>query len=316
MGAGTLTILALAAVLALLPAAVDRWASRRGASPQALIVLASITLAGIGALPVALIVCLSARGIGRDRPLPGGLVVLLGLVLLAVLAGRATARTVIIRRRWRALAEIAHRLTPTGASSEVAVIPVSDLLAFAAGSQTFVSRGLLERLSPSETLAVIEHEREHADHHHGRLLMAATAITHASFNLAPARRAAQIITRELDVLADRAAAHRLGDASAVQSALETISGAGDPADGTDPATLRRRLDRLGPAPGTSPLRAESGVRLATLAVSTGILITICLSVHTTSLWLGIATCTLLVISLWAFVGPVVGPRARRGAGSG
>jgi Zn-dependent protease with chaperone function len=312
MGAATVTILALAAVLALLPAAVDRWASPRGASPQALIALAAITLAGITALPVALTLCLSAHGLARRGWLPVPLMMALGLLLLAGAAGRAIAQTVLVRRRWRALAEIARSLNPADAAGDVTVIPVSDPLAFAAGSQTFVSRGLLQRLSPSETRAVIEHEREHAHRHHGRMLMAATALTHASFNLGPARRATRVISRELDVLADRAAAERLGDASAVQSALETVSRGDGLTDRLDPDALARRLDRLGPSPGPPSLLAEKGVRLTTLAVSTGILLTICLAVHAASLWLGVATCTLLVISLWAFIAPVIAPRAASG----
>ena len=54
--AGAIAILALAGVLLLLPAPVDRWALRHGASPETLIALATITLTGIAAIPMAFLI--------------------------------------------------------------------------------------------------------------------------------------------------------------------------------------------------------------------------------------------------------------------
>ncbi len=56
MDAGAIAILALAGVLLLLPAPVDRWALRHGASPETLIALATITLTGIAAIPMAFLI--------------------------------------------------------------------------------------------------------------------------------------------------------------------------------------------------------------------------------------------------------------------
>ena len=49
----------IAAVLAVVPALVDRWGLRRGVSPPTLAALALVTLFGLAALPVAFALCTS-----------------------------------------------------------------------------------------------------------------------------------------------------------------------------------------------------------------------------------------------------------------
>jgi Zn-dependent protease with chaperone function len=308
MDAASITILALAAILAFLPGLIDRWALQRGASPETLIGLAIVTLAGVAAVPVAFVICASRPAAARGASTATGIVAVAGLLLVAVAAGRTLARAILIRRHWRALAAIAATLSPQDRGSEVSVLPVGELLAFASGSKTFLSQGLVDRLSPAERLAVIEHERAHNRHAHGRLLVAARALTHGAFGLAPARRASAIIDRELDVLADRAAARRLDDPRAVQSALQSIATATAQPGSPTQDIVARRLRDLEPAATPTGRLADGAVRLATVTIGTAVATAICLSIHATSIWLGIGACALLVASLYAFTRPVIAPR--------
>lgn len=307
MDAAAITILALAGVLSFIPALIDRWALRQGASPETLIALAIVTLAGIAAVPVAFLICVSRPADRHGATIATSIIAVAGLVLVAIAAGRALARAIVIRRHWQALASIAATLKPSDQSNDVKVLPVSDLLAFASGTQAFVSQGLVDRLSPAERLAVIEHEREHARHGHGRLLVAARALTHGTFDLTPAKRASRIIDRELDVLADQAAAHRLSDPGAVQNALQTIATTATQLSTSEQDILQRRLKHLETEATPQSRIVDHAVRLVTLTIGAGVLIAICLSIHTTRIWLGVAACILLVASLYTFTRPVITP---------
>jgi Zn-dependent protease with chaperone function len=311
MDAGEIAILALAGALASMPPLVDRWALRHGASPEALIALATVTLAGIAAIPVAFAICTSGLATHNNAGSAPGLAAVVGLLLVAIAAGRTLARVITIRRRWKALSRIAATLQLPAEPSGVKVLPVGELLAFASGTEAFVSQGLLERLSPNEQIAVIEHEREHAQRGHGRLLAAARALTHGSFGLAPVTRASAAIDRELDALADRAAAQRLGDPRAVQSALQTIATHTAPsATAHDAITMKQRLERLDAPTTSSSQIVDDVVRLVTLAIGAGLLAAICLSIHTRTIWLGVSACTLLLASLYAFTRPILGRQRR------
>jgi Zn-dependent protease with chaperone function len=304
---GELLIFALAVVLAFVPALVDRWAVRRGASPEALIALATVTLAGIAALPVAFVICTGGLA-AHDAPSVAGII---GLLLVAIAAGRTLARMIAIRRRWCALSSVVAALQLPAEPGGASVLPLGELLAFASGTEAFVSQGLIDRLSPTERRAVIEHEREHVLRGHTRLLAAARALTHGSFDLAPARRASQALDRELDVLADRGAAQRLGDPTAVQSALRTaVAQTAEGATTCDDATTERRLELL--ATSVTPRRGlvNGTVRLVTLGVGAAVLTAICLSMHTSTVWLGVAACALLIASLVAFTKPVLAHSTR------
>jgi Zn-dependent protease with chaperone function len=299
-------ILALTGALAVLPTLVDRWALRHGASPEALIALATVTLTGIAAVPVAFVICISGQAMHETTASASGLAAVAGLLLVAIAAGRTLARVITVRRRWKALSRIAETLPPPVESGGVRILPVGELLAFASGTDAFVSQGLLERLTPTERLAVIEHEREHAQRGHGRLLAAARALTHGSFDLPPVRRASATIARELDALADRAAAQRVGDPRAIQTALQTIATQTPPTTtGHDAARLRQRLQRLDAPTAPQSRIVDDAVRLVTLAIGASVLAAICLSIHTGTIWLGAAACTLLVASLYTFTRPTL-----------
>jgi hypothetical protein len=237
---GEIAVLALAAALAFIPAAVDRWALRHGASPEALIALAVVTLAGTAAVPVAFVICATGRAFRGHTASPYDLAAVAALLLVAIAAGRTLARVITIRRRWKALTQLVAALQLPAQRSGVTILPLRE--------------------------------------------------------------------RELDVLADRAAARRVGHPALVQNALLTIAAQ---TNVQDQAALRQRLERLEAPPDSAGRIIEETVRLATLAIGAGLLAAICLSIHTETIWLGIAACTLLLASLYAFTRPALGTRGRR-----
>jgi hypothetical protein len=297
-----IAIFALAGVLAFVPAIVDRWALGRGASPETLVALAAVTLAGLAAVPVAFTICTGSVAVTGA---PGGTAVV-GLMVVALVAGRTLARAIAIRRRWRALAQLARALELPVTGDGVRILPVGEPLAFVAGSEAFISQGLIEHLTAPLQHAVIAHEREHANRRHARLLGAARALAHGAFGLPPISRAAAALDRELDVLADRAAARDLGDATAVQAALRAVAEATEcrSAD-CDDAVIRQRIERLGIADAPGRSRVDRAVRLLTLLLGAFVLTVICLSVHTNNVWLGVIACAVLIASVLVFTGPVL-----------
>jgi Zn-dependent protease with chaperone function len=310
-------IFALAALLAVLPALIDSWAADHGASPQTLIALAALTLLGIAAAPVALVLCAATEPTHADSA-ARSFVAIAGVLLVAIAAARTLARAIAIRRRWRALARTARALAlPRIADAHV--LPVGELLAFVAGSEAFVSQGLVERLSPAQRRAVIEHEREHARHAHARLLAAARALAHGTLELAPVRRAAQALDRELDALADRAAALRLGDEQPVREALETLAQAqlspelsGEKAArDANQRSARRRIERLSLDRRAGDRRVDALVRLVTLLLGVLLIASLCSAIHAAGAWLGAITCAVLVIALCWFTRPVLLARSPR-----
>lgn len=307
--AGVVAIFVLAVVLAFLPALIDRWALRRGASPETLIGLAIVTLVGVFAVPVAFTLCtagLAAGEVGRGSV---GALAVAGLLLVSIAAGRTLARMIAIRRRWRSISRVAATLELPDISGGVRVLPVGELLAFAAGTEAFVSQGLLDCLTPDQRRAVIEHEREHAGRGHARLLGAARALTHGAFHVSPARHAVEVLDRELDALADLAAARRVGDPEAVRSALRALAAAtADQTGIRDEAATADRAERLVSCHAPRRWPVDGAVRVVTLGLAALVLAVICLSIHTSTVWLGIAACALLSASLLAFTGPVLVPR--------
>jgi|SRR5581483_2039860 len=304
---GIALIFALALALAALPGPVDRWAERRGAQPETLASLAAVALLGIAAAPVAFAICTGTLAIedgGRDGL---DLLAATGLLLVALAGGRAVARMLRIRRRWVALARVARALEPAGRDGPVTVLPLEELLAFSSGTRAFVSQGLLDRLSPEQRAAVIEHEREHAQRRHGRLSAAARAISHGAFGVRPARDAAGALDRELDVLADRGAAARAG-APALRGALAAVAAATHPdqPDGAVEARMRRLAAERRPL-------VDATVRLLSVALVALVLASICLSIHPASLALGAATCALLIAGFASLAWPLA---ARREPGGG
>lgn len=300
--AGIIAIFLLALTLAFLPALVDRWALRRGASPQTLAMLASVTLIGVAAVPISLALC--AAGMSATDGWGPALPALAGLVLVAIVAGRVVARALAIRRRWRSITRCASSLregacqaTAASRAPRVRVLPVAEPLAFTVGSEAFVSEGLLQRLPEPQRRAVIEHELEHVRAGHARLLGAASALAHGAFEVAPARRAAGALERELDALADLAVARRLGDPQPLREALAAVADWGAPPS----PSLQHRLSRHGR---TSTL-ADGAVRALTLALAGLVLVVVCLSIHVGDAWVGPGACALLLASVLLFMRPLL-----------
>lgn len=301
---GVLVIFALAGVLALVPALTDRWAVRRGASPESLAVLAAVTLVGIAAVPVTFAVCtgtLALQDGGHEAPSVAGIA---GLLLVALAAGRTLARVIGMRRRWSALSRIAATLQLPREPGGVRVLPVGDLLAFVSGSEAFVSQGLLDHLNPAQQRAVIEHEREHAQRRHARLLGAARALSHGALDIAPARRATVALDRELDVLADRGAVARLGGSRPVEEALHAVAAATAEQESGNDNEVRRRIERLTASQPLHSRLVDTCVRLVTLAIGAFVLASICVAIHTGTAWLGITACGVLLASFAWFARPL------------
>lgn len=296
-------IFATALALALAPPAVDRWAARRGASPTTLAVLALVTLAGLAAVALAFAICTATLAHHEGGAFVIRLAAVAGLLFVALAAGRAIAQVVRIRRRWSEVSRAAAALRPHRRPDGVRVLPVGDLLAFVAGTDAFVSRGLVERLSPAQQRAVIEHEREHADAGHGHLLATARALSHALFRLPPARRAEATLERELDALADRAAARRLADPEPVREALVALApGEADDAEGA--AALDRRIAGLGLEGRAGLGAAEAAARTLTVVLAVAALASVCVSLHASGIWLGLMTCAAVVAGFVSLVRPL------------
>jgi hypothetical protein len=296
-------ILALAALLAVVPPLVDRWALRRGASPETLAALAATTLLGVAAVPLAFAICTglwAAHDHGRDNLSAAAIG---GLLLIALVAGRTIARMLAIRRRWTELERVAAALQLPEEPGGVTVLPIGESLAFASGTHAFVSQGLIERLTPEQRRAVIEHEREHAARGHGRLLAVACALTHGAFDLHPARHATRALDRELDALADRAAARRVGDPRTVQDTMRAVAATASRECEIDHAT-GTRIRRLSLDGKRRPL-IDAVVRTITLSLGLLLLASVCVSVHASETWLGVLACVLLLAGFLSLTRPAL-----------
>lgn len=301
--AGVIAIFVLAGVLAFVPARIDAWALRNGASPETLAVLAIVTIVGIAVVPVTFVICtgtLAPHSANRDAL---SIASVGGLLLVALAAGRTLARMIAIRRRWSELSHLAAALQLREEPGGVKVLPVGDLLAFVSGTDAFVSQGLIDRLTP-ERQAVIEHEREHAHGRHARLLGAARALTHGTFGLHPVRQAATVLDRELDVLADQAAARRLGDPRVLHEALRTLAADTSGKGRIDPET-RARIERLSLGRSRRRPLVDATVRLVTVALGVLLLGSICLSIHVGSAWLGVTACLFFVAGFLTLTRPAL-----------
>jgi Zn-dependent protease with chaperone function len=291
-------LLGLAGVLLVVPARVDRWALKRGASPTTLAALAAVTLAGLAALPIAFVICTTASSAGDDDVL-ARLTAVAGLLMIGVGAGRALAKVVAVRRRWAALAALARELDLPRTDHGVTVLPVPEVLAFAAGTDAFVSQGLLEHLSESERAAVLAHEREHAVARHARLLAVAGAVSHGLFAARPARAAEAALRREADVLADRAAAAaNPGGAAAVAAALRRL--ADDGGDAAVQHRLRRLEDRS-----SARLRGNRLAGAVTIGIGVLVISAVCVALRVADPLLAVLACTTALAVFGFLMRPVL-----------
>lgn len=280
-------ILAVAGVLLIVPTRLDRWALARGASPRTLAALAAVTLAGLAALPVAFVVCTGTLSVnGHSERLR--LVAVVALLLVAIAAGRAIAHVVRVRRCWARLAATAEALRLARRPDGVIVLPVPEALAFVAGTEAFVSEGLLERLPACQTAAVVAHERAHQAARHGRLMSVAGAITHGLFGTGAARAAERALYRELDTLADEAAVHATGDPAAVAHALRHLAARDT---GEDHVALRLARMKHGQQASTG---TDTVVRGIAMLLALLVLAALCVALNIGNIVLGILACTLAI----------------------
>jgi Zn-dependent protease with chaperone function len=242
-----------------------------------------LALLGIAALPLLLLACLALIRPGELATLasPGtvrtfqwallalGTAYPVRITWAALRLGRATAR---LRAR-TALATTRPLPLPGGAAGHV--LAAERPLAYAIGgraARVVVSQGLLALLDDQERQAVIAHEQSHLRLHHHRLLCFAQVVTTALGKAAPAaRRAHATLARELEAIADEAAARTVGDRRVVARALAKAALAG-PANG--PVTgfggehdLAYRIQRLTTDPPSEGRRAVATVAVALLATS-------------------------------------------------
>ncbi|HYY81449.1 MAG TPA: M48 family metalloprotease [Actinomycetes bacterium] len=206
-----------------------------------------LALVGLAALPVTALGCLAIVARGRVAAAPLGL---LALYLSRV----AWAMVGVARATWRlaattALAAAGPLRVPGGAGIVLAGGPP---LAYALGGRSrrvVVSQSLLGLLDDDERAAVLAHELAHLRLGHHRLLRFAQVARAALGPAAPAaRRAYAALGRELEAIADEAAAGAVADRRLVARALAKAAlggpAAGPPLAFGDERDLAYRLDRL------------------------------------------------------------------------
>lgn len=261
-------------------------------------------LIGIGALPLALALCLA----GPDAPvrtpclgMPGhedrllawaalgsGVVVVTALALAGVRTLRAT-RAAHPRRLGQPCF--------TAEGVPVYVLPLDRPLAFAVGvrPRIVLSRGLLDLLDADELRAVVAHELGHVRGGHLGALLVGRTVARVFGVLPPVRHASAALLRELEAAADDHAAHVVGDRDIVAAAIAKVALAGAPpspggfAGGGD---LAYRVERLLDPPPRSRGRQAMGVALVALLVL-GTVVSQCGPLHAGLLWAGVASCALL-----------------------
>jgi Zn-dependent protease with chaperone function len=235
-----------------------------------------LALAGMAALPLVVLPCFAVVR-------PGDLAALASprLIQVAQAASHGLAIAYLLRLAWVAastararsrLAEAlraAERLRVAGAPARSAgyVVAATPPVAYALGGRSggvVVSRGLLALLDDDERDAVLAHEFAHLRLRHHRLLLFAQVVrTTLGAAVPAAREAAASLARELEVIADEAAATAVGDRRVVaralaKAALATAGSAPALAFGGD-GDLAYRLDRL---TGDRPCQDRRGLAVA------------------------------------------------------
>jgi Zn-dependent protease with chaperone function len=190
-----------------------------------------MALAGMAALPLVALPCLAVI-----RPSDLSALASPDLVRIGQLAARLLAVAYLLRIAWVAVrtsratsrlaastALVAAERLPAPGGSLIQVVASSRPFAYSLGGRVggvVVSRGLLALLDGDERHAVLAHELAHLRLRHHRLLRFAQVVSAALGGAAPwASQAAALLARELEVIADQAAANRVGDRRVVARAL-------------------------------------------------------------------------------------------------
>jgi Zn-dependent protease with chaperone function len=189
-----------------------------------------LALAGMAALPLVALPCLAVI-----RPADLDTLASLNVIRVAQTAARALAIAYVLRVVWVAVgtsratsrlattALAATERLPTSGGPLVHVVASRRPIAYSFGGSAggvVVSRGLLALLDDEERDAVLAHELAHLRLRHHRLLRFAQVVSTALGAAVPAAAdAAAFLARELEVIADQAAASQVGDRRIVARAL-------------------------------------------------------------------------------------------------
>jgi Zn-dependent protease with chaperone function len=222
-----------------------------------------LALAGMAALPLVALPCLAMIRPSDLSALAGLNVIrvaqaVAGILAIAYLARivRVAVRTFTATSRSATNAVLANAEPPSAGRPATHVVASARAFAYTLGGRAgrvVVSHGLLGLLDDDERDAVLAHERAHLRLHHHRLLYFAQVVSTALGAAIPAAgEAAASLARELEVIADQAAASEVGERGVVaralaKAALATATSAPDPspvlAFGGE-RDLVYRLDRL------------------------------------------------------------------------
>jgi Zn-dependent protease with chaperone function len=222
-----------------------------------------LALAGMAALPLVALPCLAVI-----RPSDLSALASLSAIRVMQMAARFLAIAYLARIGWiavrisRATSRLAADMAiaaaerPAAGGPAIHVVASTRPFAYTLGGRAgsvVVSRGLLALLDDDERDAVLAHERAHLRLHHHRLLYFAQVVSTALGAAIPAAvEGAASLARELEVIADQAAASEVGERRIVaralaKAALATATSTPDPspvlAFGGE-RNLVYRLDRL------------------------------------------------------------------------
>lgn len=296
-------VLAAGAVLVILPSVLDRWAVGR-ASPTTLVTLGMVSLTGLLLLPLAVAGCLAQswaqhRHGGPVWPLP------VAVSVAVMMIGRTAWAAHSVRRTTRHLGCLAEAAATGRVEHDALVVPISAPPAFVTGHRVVVSSRLVDELPPEQLAAVLAHETAHLDGRHARLALWAHAIRRGLLNVPPARRAERRVRRELEALADRAAARRIGDPAPVVAALNGLRGRPShvaamlfSADDVD-----YRIGRLQRGERCSAGRDRAVLAGAAVAAAAAMWAT-CNALHEQWLGVGVAACTVTAAAVWGLLRPL------------
>lgn len=296
-------VLAAGAVLVVLPSVLDRWGVGR-ASPTTLVTLGMVSLTGLLLLPLAVAGCL-AQSWGQHRH--GGPIwpLAVAVTVAVVMIGRTAQTARAVRRTTRHLGCLADAAADGRVHGDALVVPIAAPPAFVVGHRVVVSSRLVDELPAEQLAAVLAHEAAHLDGRHARLALWAHAMRRGLLNVPPARRAERSVRRELEALADRAAATRVGDPAPVVAALARLRGR----QGHVPAMLFSaddvdyRIGRLQRGEPSSPGRDRVVLAGAAVAAAAGIGAT-CNALHDQWLGVGVAVCAAMVAAVWGLLHPL------------
>ena len=180
------------------------------------------------ALPMLVERCVDAAGQLFRHPVqhwPRIIAAILVLGLVARLMWSAVHTVRATRRERAMLASLPTR--PADEHGLVHVVECDRPLALTVGAllrpRVYISRGLLGRISPVTTAAVLAHERAHARGRHGSLQSLGRTVSHAFSFFPPMRLAADHLILGLELAADERAVEVVGDPILLASALVEVA---------------------------------------------------------------------------------------------